>query len=195
MARGAGEQLAGPAPERPARRQQKQACHSVFRWTPRLRPVDENAVKESSGHDKRTPYGPATDVIRNFLVKLAGLDSEAHDGVVARFDALHQEHLWVAADVTLGETLERSGRNDARDAVAGPLLQLIRIEQADDPSVASLSREHALDPIAEPALAAVLALIVSDLLPTATLATLYAPFEPIIPLVSVLLTGGLRDAP
>lgn len=152
-------------------------------------------MKDSSGHDKRTPYGPATDAVRNFLVQLAGLDSEAHDGVVARFDALHQERVYVAADVTLGQTLERSGRNDARDAVAGPLLQLVRIEQADDPAVDSRSLEHALDPIAEPALAAVLALIVSDLLPTATLATLYSPFEPIIPLVSVLVTGGRRGAP
>ncbi len=152
-------------------------------------------MKDSSGHDKRTPYGPATDAVRNFLVQLAGLDGEAHDGVVARFHDLHQERPYVAADVTLGETLERSGRNDARDAVAGPLLQLVRIEEAENPVVGNQSLAHALDPIAEPALAAVLALIVSDLLPAATLATLYAPFEPIIPLGLVLTTGGRRGSP
>lgn len=161
-------------------------------WTRRPDTVDGNAVKDLSGHERRAPYGPATDAVRSFLVQLAGLDGEAHAGVVARFTELQQKRPYVAADVILGETMERSGRSDARDAVAGPLLQLVSIGEPNNSTVASQSAGLTLDLIAEPALAAVLALIVSDLLTTATLATLYAPFEPIIPLVSVLPSGERR---
>ena len=149
-------------------------------------------MKDLSGHERRAPYGPATDAVRSFLVQLAGLDGEAHDAVVARFTELQQTRPYVAADVILGETMERSGRSDARDAVAGPLLQLVSIGEPEDSTVANQSAGLTLDLIAEPALAAVLALIVSDLLSTATLATLYAPFEPFIPLVSVLTTAAHR---
>ena len=150
-------------------------------------------MKDRSGHEKRTPYGPATDVVRNFLVHLAGLDGEAHDGVVARFAELRQTRVYRAADVMLGETMARSGRSDARDAVAGPLLQLVRIDEPDNSAVPGHRPDDTVDPIAEPAVAAVLALIVSDLLSTATLATLYAPFEPVVPLVSVLMSGERRS--
>lgn len=121
----------------------------------------------------RQPYGPATAAVRRFLVQLAALDGAAHADVIARFATVCPSREFSAADRVLGETIERSGRNEAREAVAGPLLQLVRI--ADD-----------LDPIAEPALAALLALIVSDLLAESTLRTLYKPFEHAIPLDTVL---------
>ena len=74
------------------------------------------------------------------------------------------------ADASLGDLLERSGRVDARDAVAGPLLQLVRGETDDD-----------LDPVAEAALAALLALMMRDLLAPADFDTLYSAFMLAIP--------------
>jgi len=123
----------------------------------------------------RQPYGPTTPAVRRFLVQLAALDSDAHGDVLSRFETVRNSHGFAAADGILGQTIERSGREDARDAVAGPLLQLVRFsDEADD-----------LDPIAEPALAALLALIVCDLLAESTFATLYMPFERAIPLATV----------
>ncbi len=133
-------------------------------------------MTDSTAPQFRQPYGPATASVRRFLVQFAALDLEAHSGVLSRFDTVRHLHDFTVADRILGQTIERSGREDARDAVAGPLLQLVRLaEDADD-----------LDPIAEPALAALLALIVSDLLGASTFATLYMPFEQAIPLATVL---------
>lgn len=113
--------------------------------------------------------------MRRFLVQLAALESDTHRDVLSRFDSVRHSHDFAVADQTLGQTLERSGREDARDAVAGPLLQLVRLtDETDD-----------LDAIAEPALAALLALIVSDLLAESTVATLYMPFAQAIPLATI----------
>ena len=79
----------------------------------------------------------------------------------------------------LGETIERSGRTDARDALAGPLLQLVRHPRDTGADVDD--GLEALDPIAEPALAALLAILVDDLLPAEPRALLYAPFQFVIP--------------
>lgn len=147
------------------------------------------------------PYGPATAPIRRFFVALAALEIEPHDAVVRRFASQSESSAFLAADATLGEIIERSGRTDARDALFGPLLQLVRdrdvAEQAvaedavadeavADEAVAEANTPVPLDPIAEPALAALMALLVHDLLSAATLATLYAAFAEAIPLDSVL---------
>ena len=137
------------------------------------------------------PYGPATAPIRRFFVALAALEIEPHDAVVRRFAAQSESGAFLAADATLGEIIERSGRTDARDALFGPLLQLVRdrdvVEEAvAEESVAEADTPVPLDPIAEPALAALMALLVHDLLSAATLATLYAAFAEAIPLDSVL---------
>ncbi len=129
------------------------------------------------------PYGPETAVVRRFLVRLAALDLPAHDAVVDRFSTLSLAPAFGAADLSLGEAIERSGRADARDALAGPLLQLVRDRDAEQPEDAE---RVALDPIAEPALAALLALLVRDLLSAETLAVLYAPFADVISLNSLL---------
>ena len=124
------------------------------------------------------PYGPATPRVRRFLVQLAGLGAELRREVVARHDALAPTSAYAAAEALLGETIERSGRTDARDALAGPLLQLVR--RAPDLALAAEGLD-ALDPIAEPALAALLAIVVADLLPADQAALLYAPFESAMP--------------
>lgn len=132
------------------------------------------------------PYGPATAAIRRFFVALAALELEAHDAVVRRFAGASQSAAFAAADARLGEIIERSGRTDARDALFGPLLQLVRDRGVEEPAVIETEEPVPLDPIAEPALAALMALLVHDLLPPDMLATLYGAFDDAIPLDSVL---------
>ena len=127
-------------------------------------------VARSSG-----PYGPATPKVRGFLVQLAGLGADARREIVGRHEGIAPTSAYAAAEALLGETIERSGRTDARDALAGPLLQLVRrsgeIAEGLD----------ALDPIAEPALAALLAILVEDLMPGEQTALLYTPFQSVMP--------------
>ena len=132
------------------------------------------------------PYGPATAPIRRFFVALAALEIEPHDAVVRRFASQSESGAFLAADATLGEIIERSGRTDARDALFGPLLQLVRDRDVAEEAVTEADTPVPLDPIAEPALAALMALLVHDLLSATTLATLYAAFAEAIPLDSVL---------
>lgn len=131
------------------------------------------------------PYGPCTPRVRRFLVLLAGLGTEARAEVVRHHAASVLTRRYHAADVLLGDTIARAGREDVRDALAGPLFQLVQrpsgmgttdtVSQHEDPL-------DALDAVAEPALAAAMALLVSDLLPFETLRELYAPFDTVIPL-------------
>lgn len=136
------------------------------------------------------PYGPATSAVRQFLVRLAGLGASARAEAVQRFEEIARTSAFVAAELRLAETIERSGRTDARDALAGPLLQLVRIPDAPDRDTPVVTPDDdegeadalaQLDPIAEPALAALLALLVADLLPQSTTDQLYAPFAELIP--------------
>ena len=125
------------------------------------------------------PYGPNTAVIRRFLVRLAGLGSGDKATVVARYGELTRTKAWEAAETLLATAIERSGRDPQRDALSGPLLQLVRPADA----TATISEDDALaqlDPVAEPALAALLALMVRDLLPEAVVGTLMEPFAGIV---------------
>lgn len=125
------------------------------------------------------PYGPNTAAVRRFLVRLAGLSAADRAGIVAAYDAALQDRTWSTAEHELGVTIERSGREAARDALAGPLLQLVQ-----RPGAEATSEDDALDtldPIAEPALAALLSLLVRDLLDPAHVHALYAPFAPHLP--------------
>ena len=124
------------------------------------------------------PYGPATSKVRRFLVQLAGLGVTLREEVVTRHAGLAPTSAYAAAEAQLGETIERSGRTDARDALAGPLLQLVRRPHETGDARDGL---EGLDPIAEPALAALLAILVDDLLPADQIALLYAPFQSVMP--------------
>lgn len=128
------------------------------------------------------PYGPATAVIRKFLVQLAALDRAPHDEIISCYATLSATSRFDSADQQLSETIARSGRTDARDALFGPFLQLMREREADGDA----GEEMVLDPIAESALAALMSLLVHDLLPHDVLATLYAPYEPWIPLATIV---------
>lgn len=125
------------------------------------------------------PYGPNTASIRRFLVQLAGLGSTDKAAVVARHAQLSRTTAWEAAESLLATAIERSGREAHRDALSGPLLQLVRPAGA----TATISEDEALaqlDPVAEPALAALLALMVRDLLPAETEGALLAPFDGVV---------------
>ena len=122
------------------------------------------------------PYGPETAAVRGFLVRLAGLGAADRAAVVARYDVTAATRAYEVADTRLGEVIKRSGREEARDALSGPLLQLVKRPAAID------APEIELEPIAEPALAALLALMVRDLLDDATLRLLTDAFSETIPL-------------
>lgn len=124
------------------------------------------------------PYGPMTPRIRQFLLTVAGLGKQARAEVVTKHGAHVDSRAYIAAETALAETIERSGRTAERDALGGPLLQLL-LTSARSPAE---ERERELDPIAEPALAALLALLVSDLLAKEHLATLTAPFGDVLAL-------------
>ena len=122
------------------------------------------------------PYGPQTAAVRGFLVRLAGLSAADRAAVVARYDVVVATRAYQIADTRLGDVISRSGREEARDALSGPLLQLVK-----KPGSAG-TPELELEPIAEPALAALLALMVRDLLDDATLHSLTDAFSEAIPL-------------
>lgn len=127
---------------------------------------------------KSQPYGPHTAAVRGFLVRLAGLGATDRARVVARYDAISATRAYEAADMRLGDVITRSGREEARDALSGPLMQLVKRPVPD----ASEGAEIELEPIAEPALAALLALMVRDLLDDASLQLLTDAFSEAIPL-------------
>lgn len=127
------------------------------------------------------PYGPETAAVRRFLVRLAGLGATDRATVVARYETIAVTRAYEAADARLGEVITRSGRDEARDALSGPLLQLVKRPTPDVSPAADAEADIALDPIAEPALAALLALMVRDLLDDATVQLLTDAFADTIP--------------
>ncbi len=107
--------------------------------------------------------------------------------MLIQYAALSSTRNWQRAETALAAVMERSGRDQERDAVSGPLLQLVRlpgVELQTDQGTPERALE-ALDPIAEPALAALLALIVRDLLESAVFDTLYSPMYRAIPLALI----------
>ena len=127
------------------------------------------------------PYGPETVAVRRFLVRLAGLGATDRATVVARYETIAATRAYEAADARLGEVITRSGRDEARDALSGPLLQLVKRPTPDVSPAADAEADIALEPIAEPALAALLALMVRDLLDDATVQLLTDAFADTIP--------------
>jgi hypothetical protein len=118
----------------------------------------------------RLPYGPNTPAVRRFLQRFAALDARQWDEAAAAFAALEGTPRFRAADRALGLAIERTGRTTERDAVVGPLLRIARpAEGTDEPP-----------PVAAAALAAVLALLMRDVLDEPTFAALYAPFAALV---------------
>lgn len=126
--------------------------------------------------DGAQPYGPATPHIRRFLAALAGLSASDRTEVVTRYRAAESLPAWASAERALATALAGSDREAARDAAAGPLLQLLRVAPPDDADPLA-----SLDAVAEPALAALLALLVRDVLTPAVFDVLIEPFATVLP--------------
>ena len=130
------------------------------------------------------PYGPNTPAVRRFLQRLAGKPASDCIAAARVYLALQGTPELATADRSLGHALETSGRTDARDAVVGPLVQLMS-GHADKLVSGSDADGVTVDDMAESALAAALALIVGDVVPAQVLEILYRPFAGIIPIQEV----------
>lgn len=126
------------------------------------------------------PYGPQSAEIRRFLRDLAALSPEAHDAVCAQWHVLRQTPAFARADRALGEAMVRANREAERDAAAGPLLQMLRLDDAATSGQQSTDTPAVFDPIAEPALAALMALVVRDVLPEEMFAELVRPLGSLV---------------
>ncbi len=124
------------------------------------------------------PYGPQTADIRAFLRDLAALSAAQHAQVCALWEAARVDPAFARADRALGEAVVRLHRESERDAAAAPLLQMLRGSDSD-------TSDAPLDPIAEPALAALMALVVRDTLPEDVFRLLVQP-------VNAVFTGSAR---
>ncbi len=143
-------------------------------------------MTESPAEGGSSPYGPNTARVRRFLVRLAALGHVERAQVVARFASLSGGRAFATAEVALADAIERSGRADARDALGGPLLQIARHMVPDGPAANTADEEadalDDLDPVAEPALAALMALLAEDLISAEHRRLLYSAFDEVIPL-------------
>ena len=72
------------------------------------------------------PYGPNTAPVRRFLVQFAGLGAGARAQVTQAYAAQSATRAWAVAESALAHAIERSGREAQRDALSGPLLQLVQ---------------------------------------------------------------------
>ena len=129
------------------------------------------------------PYGPNTAVVRRFLQRLAGKPASDCIAAARSYLALQGTEELRTADRALGNALASSGRTDARDAIVGPLVQLMQGHSAKID--ADITGGLTVDDLSEAALAAALGLIVGDVIPGPLLEVLYRPFAEIIPLEEV----------
>ena len=130
------------------------------------------------------PYGPNTPAVRRFLQRLAGKPAADCAAAARVYLSLQGTPALIAADRAVGRAVESSSRTDARDAVVGPVIQLMNGHAerlATDPALSGVS----LDDMAETALAAVLALIVGDIIAADALEVLYRPYATLIPIEQI----------
>ena len=106
------------------------------------------------------PYGPQTALVRAFLQRLATQPAVVWLAAARRYAAIAATPAGRQADRGLGAAIQKSAREPARDALVGPVLQLAA-RAADAAALDSSDREQ-VERLAEPALAAALALVVAD---------------------------------
>lgn len=144
------------------------------------------AAARSASSSPDAPYGPQTPAVRRFLQHFAALAPDEWDAAAAAYAASAGTASAVAADRDLARAVERAARTAERDAVLGPLAGLVRIDRdTHDAGNAGDDAPPEMHPVAEAALATLLALVVRDVLSARAFATLYAPFAVTIP-VAVL---------
>lgn len=135
------------------------------------------------------PYGPNTPAVRRFLQRFAALRAADWERAAHRYTEQAGTAAFAAADRALAQAVERTGRAAERDAVVGPLVQLVR-DAPLAPRGASSDDDDGLTllpPVAEAALAALLALVVRDVLPERAFEALYAPFAELVPVDQLVL--------
>lgn len=106
------------------------------------------------------PYGPQTPLVRAFLKQLAAQPALVWLAAARRYEAIAATPAGRQADRGVGSAIERSAREPARDALIGPILQMAT-RAADSAALDSSDRQE-VERLAEPALAAALALVVAD---------------------------------
>jgi hypothetical protein len=125
------------------------------------------------------PYGPRTPRVRHFLQRLARQPAVVWLAAARLFAAQRDTPALRRADRALGQAVDRHGRARERDALVGPVVQMAR--RAVPAGMGEADDEALLERLAEPALAAALALLVEDVLATEHVAALYAPFAEAVP--------------
>ena len=125
----------------------------------------------------RLPYGPNTLAVRRFLQRFAALAPDEWAAAARAFAAAERSPRFRGADRQLAAATAGAGREGERDAALRPLAEIVRAPGSDP----SPDAEPSLDPVAPAAVAAVLALIMRDVIAAETFDTLYAPFAALIP--------------
>jgi hypothetical protein len=123
------------------------------------------------------PYGPRTPQLRHFLQRLAAQPPVVWLAAARHFDRARDDAALRRADRALGAVITRLGRERERDALVGPILQLARRAA----SGAALDGDEAVERLAEPALAAALALLAADALPAEHVRALGSAFADVLP--------------
>lgn len=208
----AGGVAGAPSSAPPSRSNQRIRVDALraLGWRPGVPTLRDGLLRLGYGRlaSDHPPYGPHTADVRTFLRRIAELDTAAHAEAVARWASHGEQPAFRRAERLLGEVMARSGREAERDAAAGPLLRLVRAPSdagaAEPSATATGDASAAFDPIAEPALAALMAIVVRDLLPADVFATLVAPLAALVPAAAVPDTAvpdtavpevPVRDAP
>lgn len=133
------------------------------------------------------PYGPQTALVRAFLQKLAAQPALVWLAAARRYEAISVTPAGRQADRGLGSAIERSAREPARDALIGPILQMAT-RAADSAALDSSDRQE-VERLAEPALAAALALVVADRLGEAQRDLLTSAFGGAVPTEAAALAS------
>ncbi len=131
------------------------------------------------GSQTAQPYGPQTPLVRAFLQKLAAQPALVWLAAARRYEAIAATPAGRQADRGLGGAIQRSAREEARDALIGPILQMAK--RAADSAALDSSDSQEVERLAEPALAAALALVVADRIGEAQRELLTSAFGPAIP--------------
>ena len=118
--------------------------------------------------------------MRHFLQRLARQPAIAWLAAARQYAERRDTPTVRRADRALGQVIDGHGRARERDALVGPVLQMAR--SAVPAPMGESDDDETLERMAEPALAAALALLVEDLLAAEHVAALYAPFAQAIPL-------------
>ena len=118
------------------------------------------------------PYGPRTPAVRRFLERLARLTPGEWAAAAGAYAAGWREAASARADAALADAITRTGREQARDQLVGPVLQMARVVAAPMRHPSPPDEEA----LAEAALAAALAVLARDALPPDAYDRLVAPF-------------------